>query len=429
MKKYLYVLLSIFSISYGQVFSDIEDRTLQTNLNQAYTNYQIPSVSNPFSQNQFVPDIALILDFSYVGRNVSDETYKHLSIPKFIHELHHSHEGHEHKPMNFEKGFNLNYGELSIGSTVDPYFDLFATFHLSENHFEIEEIFFNTRSLPYNFQIKAGKFRSSIGRINSQHQHVWDFADIPLVYKVFFGDEALREKGVQLTWLAPTDFYLLIGGEALQGENEQSFGYEAVDTFNIPQADKPNVYTGFVKSSYDIGNLTVLGGLSFITGKTRIDHTEDEDNPHAFSGDTKIYGIDLTGKYFLDSYRYISVQGEYFYRKMNGKLYENPSSPTVENLKKKQSGYYVQLVHRFSQKWRYGIRYDSLNKNEINGVSTADNLDRYSFMVEFNTSEFARIRFQYNYDRSKFLEGKRKNINEFILEFNMAIGAHGAHPF
>ncbi|MDQ7056631.1 MAG: hypothetical protein Q9M89_09360 [Persephonella sp.] len=426
MKKYLYLLLFVFSFSYGQVFSNIKDTAVQ--INQTYTDNHIYSVSNPFSQSQFVPDIALIFDFSYVRRNVSDETYKQLSIPGFLHELYHAHGEHEHKPMNFERGFNLNYGELSIGSTVDPYFDLFATFHLSENNFEIEELFFNTCSLPYSFQIKAGKFRSSIGRVNSQHQHVWDFADIPLVYKVFFGEHSLNEKGVQITWLAPAEFYLLFGAEALQGENEQSFGYEAIDTFNIPSAEKPNVYTAFIKTSYDIGNLTLLGGLSFITGKTRVDHTEDE-NPHAFAGDTEIYGLDLTGKYFLDSYRYISVQGEYFYRDIDGTKYENPSNPVSEKLHKKQSGYYIQLVHRFSQRWRYGFRYDSLNKNDINSISQSDNLDRYSFMLEFNTSEFARLRFQYSYDRSKFLEGKRKSINEFIVEFNMAIGAHGAHPF
>jgi hypothetical protein len=46
------------------------------------------------------------------------------------------------------------------------------------------------------------------------------------VYKVFLGDDGLKEKGVQLNWLAPTPFYLLFGVEVLQGENEQSFGTE-----------------------------------------------------------------------------------------------------------------------------------------------------------------------------------------------------------
>jgi len=60
-----------------------------------------------------------------------------------------------------------------------------------------------------------------------------------------------------------------------------------------------------------------------------------------------------------------------------------------------------------------------------------DTLDRYTGMIEFNPSEFARIRLQYGHDRSSYLyEGERRKINnELVLQFNMAIGAHGAHAF
>ncbi len=411
MQKFvIYIVLFIFGISYGQ-------------------NYSTSSFTNPFAQNQFVPNISLIGDFSYVNRNIKDSTYKSLGISGFVHEIFHSHSGHEHAPINAERGFNFNYGELAITSTVDPYFDLVGIFHLTEHDFAIEELYFTTRSLPYNLQLKGGKFLSSIGRINQQHQHYWDFVDIPLVYKVLFGDEGLNEKGVQLTWIAPTSFYLLLGIEVLQGENELSFGYEVVEENGntiFDKASKPNLYTAIVKSSYDIGNLTLLGGLSYLTGKARFNHLDDEEEPHAFGGDSNIYGIDLTVKYFLDAYRYISVQGEYFYRDLDGKVYKNSN---FSNLNKKQGGFYIQTVYRFSQRWRTGFRYDLLNKNEINGQNKPDDLDRYSFMIEFTPSEFSRIRFQYNYDRSKFLEDERKKINEFIVEFNLVIGAHGAHAF
>jgi hypothetical protein len=55
---------------------------------------------------------------------------------------------------------------------------------------------------------------------------------------------------------------------------------------------------------------------------------------------------------------------------------------------------------------------------------------KYSAMIDFLPSEFSRIRLQYNYDRSLFTEDlKRKPNNEIILQFNLAIGAHGAHGF
>ncbi len=39
--------------------------------------------------------------------------------------------------------------------------------------------------------------------------------------------------------------------------------------------------------------LQSLGGVSYAKGASRIDHSEDEDEAHAFKGDGKLYGADL----------------------------------------------------------------------------------------------------------------------------------------
>ncbi|MCS7284608.1 MAG: hypothetical protein NZ527_02720, partial [Hydrogenobacter thermophilus] len=274
------------------------DRSLQLKLkySESLRTYQ------PFSQKAFLPDISLIIDTSYVNRNVRDETFRKLEIPG----LYHKHaDGRGHGELNKERGFNFNYAELYLYAPVDPYFDLYATIPFSEEGSEVEEAYAVTRGLPFGLQFKVGKFRSSFGRLNAMHPHMWDFANLPLVYKAFFGDDGLKEKGVQINWLAPTPFYLLFGVEALQGENEQSFGTKGftVGDISVKDTRKPNLYVGFVKTSFDIGNLSVLTGLSYADGRTRIDHLNTEE-PHAFAGKTRIYGFDLTAKYFIDSYRY-----------------------------------------------------------------------------------------------------------------------------
>lgn len=434
-----------------EVFGNLQDRTYR--LNRRFSDSTIYPVAKV--PDKFFPDLSLIVDGSLVGRNISDKDYNSLEIPAYTH-AHAGHEdhGHEHATYNARRGFNLNYGELTISSAVDPYFDLTATLHIAEEATAIEEAYFNTRSLPAGFQIKAGKFLSSFGRLNSQHHHIWDFADQPLVYKVFFGDHGLLEKGVQLNWLAPTSFYLLLGLEALQGENEASFGYEGFDVEmhqtnevkTIKNANVPNAWVGFVKSSFDIGNLTVLGGLSFAFGKSRINHLEMEE-PHALEAKTNIFGIDLTAKYMLDSYRYLLWQNEYIYRKMDGTHYEyskdadgNFTQTTTSSLGRKQAGLYSQLIWKFDNQWRTGFRYDLLDKSSIymNGIkryltSSGQPLDRilprYTFMVDYSPTEFSRIRFQYSNDRSRYLGAERKTANEFLVQFNMAIGAHGAHSF
>jgi hypothetical protein len=253
------------------------------------------------------------------------------------------------------------------------------------------------------------------------------------------------EVGAQVNWLAPTPFYLLLGAEWLQGDNEASFGTTSLQmskgdyTWGTGETQKPNVFTAFLKSSVDLGNLSLLGGLSFLQGDTRIDHTGSS-VPHGAYGTTRIYGVDLTAKYFLDSYRYLSWQSEYFYRHqdLTVGLDADPGNPLqdfrVLAKDKKQSGLYSQLVFKFAPRWRIGVRYDLLNQNDITlgGVNQPQpgGLDRWSAMLEFKPSEFSALRLQFNQNNALFSEsGQREPVNEIFLGFTMAIGAHGAHSF
>jgi hypothetical protein len=469
MKKYLLATLALFTFSYAENVEELKKELekqreiinkLQERLNQLEQQQEVLNqtkerlqnlktessidkiLSNPFSQAKFVPDISLITDFSYVSRSLTDGTYKSVQIPGFNHGFFY-HDGES--PYNAERGFNFNYSEMYISSAVDPYFDLVGVFHLGKDSFEIEEGYFQTRDLPYNLKLKGGKFYSEFGRLNKQHHHVWNFADAPLIYRAVFGEENLNETGVQLSWLAPTPFYLLTGFEVFQGDNENNFNRNGFivntkkdgsgDDIEISDTKKPNLFTFFIKPSFDIGNTSILTGVSYAQGKTRINHLEDN-NPHALSGDTKIYGFELTARHTLDSYRYLLLQTEYIYRKFDGIRfgYNNSGNLQTRRLERKQAGFYVEGIYKFAQRWRAGLRYDLINKNDVfvNGINRKlpDNMYKYSAMIDFLPSEFSRIRLQYNYDRSLFTENlERKPNHEIILQFNLAIGAHGAHGF
>lgn len=102
--------------------------------------------------------------------------------------------------------------ELSIGATVDPYFDgqthlIFLIDADGETVVELEEAFFTTRSLPWGLQVKGGQFFTEFGRQNKQHPHTWAFVDQPVVLSRFFGGDGLRSQGVRTSWLIPTDWY------------------------------------------------------------------------------------------------------------------------------------------------------------------------------------------------------------------------------
>ncbi len=394
-------------------------------------------LSDPFSQAKFVPDIAAIVDVTYVQRSLEDFT--HYGIPGFkdADSKTSDHENHEDE-LNQNNGFNLNYAEISFYSQVDPFFDMFAVLHASTEGAEIEEAYFTTQQLPFGFKIKGGKFLSSIGRLNDKHAHYWDFADLPLVYKAFFGSQ-LNEIGIQLDWIVPLPFYVLLGAEALRGENETSFGTNGFTVENITtidDANKPNVYTAFVKSSFDISNFTVLAGASGIYGTSRIDHGIGNDTKvagdHGFYGKTYMAIGDITIRYDFNSYQYIYLQTEYIYRNQDGDLYSYDGSiNSKSNFDAKQSGLYTQVVARLNQLWRIGLRYDLLAQNDVNTHHhLTNNLPRYSSMIEYNPSEFSRFRLQYNYDKSLYSEsGTNKPNHEIIVQANITIGAHGAHSF
>jgi hypothetical protein len=398
--------------------------------------------SSPFSQAQFVPDISLILDFSYKHSSNMDDG---LVIPGFIDK-----ESEDQSMINdganpqYNGRFNLNYGEMTLYSVVDPYFDLFAVCHFTEEHAELEEGYLTTRSLPFGFQLKAGKFLSSFGRINEQHEHYWDFIDPPLANSVFFGD-GLNEKGVRLTWIAPVNFYLMAGGEILEGENESSFGRngfsDASHTIHVDDSRSPNLNVGYVKTSFDIGNWVLLGSLSGAFGKSRINNGLDDPGAegNAVFSNTYILGSSLTVKYILDSFRHLNFQSEYLYRKMDGVQYSKTTSDELfrEVLLKKQSGLYSQLVAKVSKRWRTGVRCDVLDANSLclnaADVSLPRNMWKISCVVDYNPTEFSRLRVQYNLDKSRFAETtggfNNKTIHELFFQINLAIGAHGAHSF
>ncbi len=348
--------------------------------------------SASFSQNEYLPDIALILNMSALYRDVTNSEYENYEIPGFIGS------GEAELPFNKNRGFNLNYAELALHSNVDPYFEAFTVLHVSPDEIEIDEAYVNTTSLASGFRIKAGKFKSAFGRSNAQHHHSWSFDEQALIYKSLIGPEGISDPGIQLQWVAPTDTYIMAGVEALQGSNDRSFGYE-----------DPNLLVGYLKSSIDIGeDLSILGGVSIANGKT----VEQKRST--------IYGVDLTLREQLGSYSSIMWQSEYLQRDKEA----DKAQITT------QSGLYTQLVYQYNNNYSAGIRYDAVLQNDTDYATTnSDNLDRYSAMLEYKPFPMSRLRLNYSYDRSKVIEGERKDINTIMLTLNIAAGAHGAHSY
>ncbi len=145
-----------------------------------------PAPAQTRSSLTFNPDIGVIGDFqsSYISRG----------------------------KKNFD--MYLNETEVSLQAVVDPYIraDFFLTFGrdpaTGKYGAAVEEGYLTTLSLPAKLQLKVGKFREAVGRINPTHPHALPFIDLPNAYVNLFGEEGLNDEGVSLSWLLPTkSFY------------------------------------------------------------------------------------------------------------------------------------------------------------------------------------------------------------------------------
>ena len=385
---------------------DDRSRAFYLSTTSPLTPYPLTQQTSPSLLN---PAISFILDTFYYHSSLSKDELATRNIPGFI-----------KAPEPLREGFNLRSLEFLIFAPVDPYFNLYIRIPFTEDKVELEEAYFVTTSLPVGVQIKGGKFRSGFGRFNAFHPHTWDFVDAPLPYTLFFGNEGLIEKGVQLTYLPNLPIYVLFGAEVLQGENELLFGAEA--------QSGPHAYAGFAKASLDFGtNHTILFGGSVIGGKAKTDSFAQNTE---FRGDAILYGAEFTYKWKPSSETSFILQSEYLYRDQKGDLFDS-ASLTTDPFKRAQDGLYIYGIYQF-ERWRIGARYDRMDifKDEVIQAGEKRNFAgqpyRWTGSLEFNPTEFSRIRLQYNYDKSA---GAEKENHEIFLQFILAVGANVAHSF
>lgn len=357
------------------------------------------------------PNISMVLNTYAYSSNLTNDELNNRGVY-----------GYTTEGIDRRNGFNLDSVEFAIYAPVDPYFNLYATIPVTEDGTTVEEAYFVTTALPEGHQIKAGKFKSGFGRLNSQHSHTWDFVDNPLPYRAFigFGDEGIDEKGIQYTYLPPLPFYTILGVEVLQGDNNTLFGADATGG--------PHAYTAFVKASLDVGdNSTILFGPSVITGKTKTDTIAANTD---FTGNTTLYGFEFTYKWKPSKYQGFKIQSEYLYRTQYGDLTDT-NLGSIQRLERYQDGLYIQGVYLWNR-WEFGARYDTLSlfKDDYNLGGIQQDLGRRpwraSAMVDYNFSEFALLRLQYNHDESD-VTGRVNH--EVFLQALFTIGAHPAHQF
>lgn len=357
----------------------------------------------------FEPTYAIVGEFSYLNNS------------KDIHELETPGFDHVHEDIHAdpENGFNFNYAELEVIAPLGGNLELTGVIHMDENNFEVEELYASThKSKGINF--KVGKFFSSFGKNNNFHKHTWDYSTQPLINNLLLGEHGLNEKGIALTW---NNRNLKVGLEVLNGENENSFGRDAVEATNISisKADSPKLAVAYIKFKQRVGTAFVNTGLSYASGDTRIDHTTDT-TPHALKASTKLKGVDLELRFPITRTSDVRWTNEYIAREVKGTEYLTTGAS--EPITKDQSGFYSSLMYKINPKYKIGARYEKVLSNDVleNGINKnlTDNIKLVTALVEYKYNDNSMIMVQYTKDQSKYDGASLVTNNEFIVQYTLS---------
>ena len=299
--------------------------------------------------------------------------------------------------------------ELSLFGQIDPYARADVRIEASEDKpgtettVSLAEATLTLLTLPYGTQAKLGQMRNRFGWSNPIHEHDLPWVDRPDVYRVFFGEDGLVEKGAEGTWVPDfLPFYLQVLGGIFDGDNETAFGRGVL---THPLA------TGRVMAFFDLTDTMALQvGASVANGETneRLRST--------------LVGYDLKFKYRPDGWLHplltLSTEGIYSMREVE-------RGDTRDSF-----GWYGWGEVQPWRRWAFGVRYDSTQYPANPGYQWA--VGPY---VSFYPSEFLRFRLAYKHTdrttRDLFNNngGSGRLMDEWFFQATFVLGAHPAHAF
>ena len=239
-------------------------------------------------------------------------------------------------------------------------------------------------------------------------------------YRAFLNSQ-YGDDGVQLRWLAPTNIFLEFGAEWFRGD-----AYPAAGAAHGGEG----TMTAFVHSGSDINDSSSwLAALSYLhtrAGNRETDNATFTGADH-FTGNDDIGIASLVYKWSPGgnpTVRNLVLSGEFFYGREKGMF---DGVPISEN----RNGWYVQGVYQFMPQWSFGLRYAQLDLGHVPLALTGSALDDFgrdpraeTALLEYDTSEFGRIRLQYTHDQSDL-----KPDDEVLLQYTVIFGPHGAHRY
>jgi hypothetical protein len=303
-----------------------------------------------------------------------------------------------HNPLFPTPAFQMHESEVGFQAIIDPYArgDFFISF--GEEGVNLEEGYITLTSLPAGFVVKGGKMRAAFGKVNTLHNHVLPWVDRPLVTNSLVGGEdGINDAGISVTRILPAPKGLFLEGTA-----------------QVFRGDSADVFKSTVKN--DVSVIGHLRGYRDLTESTNLDIGVSYARGHNDLGSqflTNLYGVDATLRW--------KPLRRAIYHSFVGRSEFIWSDRQQLPSRAKSFGFYMAADYQLGRRWFVGGRFDRSDRSR--NASLTD--DGGSLVLTYWPSEFSQIRGQYRI--TNFAEGIKSN--EFLMQLQFSLGAHGAHPF
>jgi hypothetical protein len=307
-------------------------------------------------------------------------------------------------------GFEFDEAEISLISTVDPYWTLTSNIVFAPDEVDPEEVWVRNTSIP-SIQLKLGKLRGTFGRHGLLHTHAFPFVQAPIVMANTIGEEGFKDAGLEAAWLTPLPWFSeLTGGvyKAVDADDENPLDFGSTKHDNLP-------FLGHFKNQFDLGEATTLEvGQSILKGRGA-----DGSHHGAFGADVTFRNVPPRSS---NRHGWI-LQSEYLQKgSWAGGVY-----------RREQDGGYASFQYRLSQIWWMGIRGEQARKSftdfliDDTGSPIPGKVNRGSVNLAWTPSEFSFVRLEYSHAKAD--AGIHPTDDRIMIQMSYTIGYHPAHAY
>ncbi|MGD0258933.1 MAG: hypothetical protein ABSD29_03820 [Verrucomicrobiota bacterium] len=320
--------------------------------------------------------------------------------------------------------------ELNIAASVDPFAKGYAVINASadsqtgEATLGVEEAALQTTSLPWNLELKAGRFFGEFGKLSYIHDHELPFVNRPLALEEYIGGES-RTDGAQVNWLLPVPHYVSLTaglGDGFGGDippNDPG-SYRALSGLNYfgrlstyfdltPDLQLETGVSGLINpSTQNLG-----GALAQPNGVTTL--TEKERRVAGF--DLKVSYVPLRNNQFqrLDWGTEVLYSDSRYLFDPDGK----PGSGDDYDGNVGSVGLYSYVTYKWHRQWSAGFLFDYVQSAENhNDVTVA-----YSPYITWALSHWNQLRLQYTHTDHNAVSGLHPD-DAIYLQWAWIIGSH-----